>query len=152
MRKRFFLMLSLVLSIAVFSCKSQQKTTEDVTPPEPVVEKPSSQKEIIVQCPADMKKVDVLMAQQLEDVAETIKALKPKTVVITGHTAKLNSEREELAAVDKQIQLIIGYLDSIGALDYTDVVVENKGASTPIADHSDIAGRNLNRRVVITLE
>lgn len=78
--------------------------------------------------------------------------MKPKSIVVTGHTAKLDSEREEELAVNKQIQLIVEYLDSIGALDYTDVVVENKGASDPVADHSDISGRNQNRRVIITIE
>jgi len=155
-RKILFLMLS--LSVILFSCKSQPKEKQAEKPAvvqpvvvEPVVTQPETKGVYTVVCPANMKKIDPLMATKLNAIAEEIKATKPESITVVGHSAKLNSEREERLAAEREIKLIVDYLESVDALYGVNVKVENKGASEPLASHNDITVREQNRRVVITL-
>lgn len=154
MRKILFFMLS--LSVILFSCKSKPEEKPEVEEPPavetvPVVSEPEKKGEYVIVCPANMKKIDPLMATKLDAIAEEIKAAKPQSITVVGHSAKLNSEREEELAVKREIELVVNYLESVEALYGIDVKVENKGASEPLASHNDITARDKNRRVVITL-
>ena len=112
MRKILFLMLS--LSVILFSCKSQPKEKQAEKPAvvqpvvvEPVVTQPETKGVYTVVCPANMKKIDPLMATKLNAIAEEIKATKPESITVVGHSAKLNSEREERLAAEREIKLIV---------------------------------------------
>lgn len=153
MRKFLFVLLS--MSLILFSCKSQQKEKQQEEPPvveEPVIEESEHKAKFVITCPADMKKVDVLMASQLDSIADAIKETDAKSVEFVGHSAKLNSAREEEQAAGKAIELIVGYLEDANALYGVDVKIENKGASEPLGSHSDISARMENRRVEVTLK
>lgn len=151
MRKILYFMLA--LSLVFFSCKSEPKVVEEPVVEEPVVEEPVQETAgvFVVNCPANMQKVDVLMASKLDEIAESIRTIKPESVTFEGHTAMLDSARQEELASKKEINLIVSYLENIDALDDVKVIVENKGASDPLAPHNDIYSRSKNRRVVITL-
>lgn len=168
---RKFLFFIFAASLLVFSCKSQPKAKETVeesveTPSEvetveapteaPVVEAPApveAKKDFTIVCPADMSRVDSLMAQTLSEVADAIEELKPETVTFVGHSAKMDTERLEEKSAETQVKLIIEYLESVGALENVkDIVVQNKGATEPVVSHSDISGRTQNRRVQIYLQ
>lgn len=153
MRKVLFFMLA--LNLIFFSCKSAPEQEKAPVVEEPIVEEPvveHASNVFVINCPADMKKVDVLMASKLDEIAEIIKTTKPETVTFAGYTAKLNTEREEELASKSAVRSIVKYLENTDALDYVNVIVENKGASEPVASHNDIAARGENRRVVITLK
>lgn len=160
MRKILILILS--LSVILFSCESRPPCKSQLEEePQPVVEEPIEEEPVVktakplavftVNCPADMKEVDLIMANRLSEIASEIQALKPKTVIFTGYSAKLDSTYEEERVAEREITLIAEYLDNARVLDNVEVVVENKGASEPAESHSDISGRGANRRVVITL-
>lgn len=160
MRKILFFILS--LSVFLFSCKSKPAQKPEAEKPPvvqeeavvetaPVVSEPEKTGEYVIVCPANMKKIDPLMATKLDAIAEEIKTAKPQSITVVGHSAKLNSEREEELAAKREIELIVNYLESVEALYGIDVKVENKGASEPLASHNDITARDKNRRVVITL-
>lgn len=158
MRKILFCMFA--VSMIFVSCKSQPKTEKEQpaveetvteTVEEKVVETVKDGTEFIINFPPDMKKVDVLMANKLDSVAEAIKTRKPETVTFVGYTAQLNTTREEEKAVDKVLKLMVNYLEGKGALDDVKIVTENKGAAEPISSN-DITERARNRRVRITLK
>lgn len=158
MRKILFCMFA--VSMIFVSCKSQPKTEKEQpaveetvteTVEEKVVETVKDGTEFIINFPPDMKKVDVLMANKLDSVAEAIKTQKPETVTFVGYTAQLNTTREEEKAVDKVLKLMVNYLEGKGALDDVKIVTENKGAAEPISSN-DITERARNRRVRITLK
>ncbi|MEL3908573.1 MAG: hypothetical protein P1P64_06105 [Treponemataceae bacterium] len=157
MRKFLFVLLS--ISLILFSCKSQQKEEQEepvveeqtVEIPQETVSEPEYKDKFVVAYPADMKKVDILMASNLNAIAEAIKETKSQTVEFVGHTAKLNSAREEELAVDNAIRLIVEYLENIDALYGVNIKIENKAASDPLGSHNDISARSENRRVEITL-
>lgn len=91
-------------------------------------------------------------AQGLEEVADLIRDLRPRSMTVVGHTDSVGEEalNRELSlrrarAVQRWLEQRVG--DAMPA-----VVVEGRGEAQPVATNASAEGRALNRRVEFLLE
>lgn len=91
-------------------------------------------------------------AQGLQEVAELIRDLRPRSMTVVGHTDSVGEEalNRELSlrrarAVQRWLEQRVG--DAMPA-----VVVEGRGEAQPVATNASAEGRALNRRVEFLLE
>lgn len=92
--------------------------------------------------------IDSFTASKLDDIADTFTEQKVKKVIICGHSAKLNSKRDEDLIALQRAGAVGRYLQTKG-FSVEDITVEGKGADEPDGRHSEITDRFKNRRVEI---
>jgi len=85
---------------------------------------------------------------KLDDLASKLGQVNVETIVATGHTDSVGSEKYNMALSLRRANAVKAYLVSKGvAADR--ILVEGKGKLQPVASNKTAAGRAQNRRVVV---
>lgn len=93
--------------------------------------------------------IDAFTARKLDGIAEQLKAKEVTKIIITGHSAKMDSARDEDQLSLQRAVAVARYFESIGAFSSGSMTIESAGATRPAGSHADIAERKHNRRVEI---
>jgi outer membrane protein OmpA-like peptidoglycan-associated protein len=88
---------------------------------------------------------------KLDKIAEILKKYPDRDILVTGHTAAVDSEVERQALSEQRAQAVADYLIKVGARTKEHVLVKGMGSTQPIADNATEEGRKKNRRVEITI-
>ena len=120
----------------------------------PEVKETSSEYVSTIYFAPKMYKIDAFTAAKLNLLAEEIRAQNPKTISVTGHSDKLNSEKEENDIALKRAIAVAEYFENTGLFDnpLVPITAEGAGAAKPAEKHEDITLRDKNRRVEIGIE
>jgi len=89
--------------------------------------------------------------QTIAEIAQILKAIPGRKILVAGHTALAGTQRARLATSRERAQSVADYLVLLGARRADEIIVEGYGAEKPIADNKTQEGMALNRRVEITL-
>ncbi|MEM5947764.1 OmpA family protein [Spirochaetia bacterium 38H-sp] len=88
--------------------------------------------------------------KKLETLAENLKKIPGRTILITGHTADIGRPTAQKNLSIERAKKIVEQLVNLG-VDGSRLIYQGKGGTEPIADNSTEEGRALNRRVEITI-
>lgn len=161
--KKVRVLLLLLSVLFMFSCKSAPKQKEE-KPAEPektqeqeVVEetdKKANEKNMsddyyTVYFAPQSYQIDQFTAQILKEIGEDLKAKNVKKIVIYGHSAKLDSQKDEDRIALQRAIAVASYFQKMKLFDANNIIVEGKGAREPARNHSEITDRFKNRRVEI---
>ncbi|UTC82558.1 OmpA family protein [Treponema denticola] len=161
--KKVRVLLLLLSVLFMFSCKSAPKQKEE-KPAEPektqeqVVkeetdkkanEKNMSDDYYTVYFAPQSYQIDQFTAQILKEIGEDLKAKNVKKIVIYGHSAKLDSQKDEDRIALQRAIAVASYFQKMKLFDANNIIVEGKGAREPARSHSEITDRLKNRRVEI---
>jgi len=89
--------------------------------------------------------------QTIAEIAQILKAIPGRKILVAGHTALAGTQRERLRTSRERAQAVADYLVLLGARRADEIVVVGHGADKPITDNKTQEGMALNRRVEITL-
>ena len=157
--------LLLLIAAIVMGCSSQPKQPKE----EPVAEKqqaetaPAEEKtakpqqdeknstgdETTVYFAPKTYKIDTFTAQKLDSIAELLKAKNVTQIKIVGHSAKMDSTKEEEKLSLQRAYAVAQYFESTGAFTASNMTIAAAGAEQPTGSHTDISERKHNRRVEI---
>ena len=93
--------------------------------------------------------IDRFTAQILKEIGEDLKAKNVEKIVIYGHSAKLDSQKDEDRIALQRAIAVASYFQKMKLFDANNIIVEGKGAREPARNHSEITDRFKNRRVEI---
>ena len=164
-------LLFMLSALLLFSCKSAPKQTAE-QPKQAAEEIEQTEQPVQVQAPAEVEPekpepatstetgyavyfaplsytIDRFTAQKLDDIGEELASRNVKRITVTGHSAKLDSEKEEELIAFRRAVAVAQYFQDAGLFDSDDIVVEGRGAKEPAASHNEISDRFKNRRVEI---
>ncbi|UTC67996.1 MULTISPECIES: OmpA family protein [unclassified Treponema] len=161
--KKVRVLLLLLSVLLLFSCKSAPKQEEKPAEPEKVQEqemvkeetdKKAEQKDMqddfyVIYFAPQSYQIDQFTAQRLKEISEDLKAKNVKKIVISGHSAKLDSQKDEDRIALQRAIAVAGYFQKMKLFDANSIIVEGKGAAEPARTHSEITERFKNRRVEI---
>jgi outer membrane protein OmpA-like peptidoglycan-associated protein len=88
---------------------------------------------------------------KIREIAEILKAVPGRKILVAGHTALAGNEEAQLQTSIARAQAVADYLVQLGARRRSDITVRGYGAARPVADNQTAAGQALNRRVEITI-
>lgn len=157
--------LLLLIAAIVMGCSSQPKQPKE----EPVAEKqqaetaPAEEKtakpqqdeknstgdETTVYFASKTYKIDTFTAQKLDSIAELLKAKNVTQIKIVGHSAKMDSTKDEEKLSLQRALAVARYFESTGAFTASNMTISAAGAEQPTGSHTDISERKHNRRVEI---
>ena len=157
--------LLLLIVALVMGCASQPKQPKE----EPVAEKqqaetaPAEEKtakpqqdeknstgdETTVYFAPKTYKIDTFTAQKLDSIAELLKAKNVTQIKIVGHSAKMDSTKDEEKLSLQRALAVARYFESTGAFTASNMTISAAGAEQPTGSHTDISERKHNRRVEI---
>ena len=157
--------LLLLIAAIVMGCSSQPKQPKE----EPVAEKqqaetaPAEEKtakpqqdeknstgdETTVYFAPKTYKIDTFTAQKLDSIAELLKAKNVTQIKIVGHSAKMDSTKDEEKLSLQRALAVARYFESTGAFTADNMTVAAEGAQHPAGSHAEISERKHNRRVEI---
>ena len=157
--------LLLLIAAIVMGCSSQPKQPKE----EPVAEKqqaetaPAEEKtakpqqdeknstgdETTVYFAPKTYKIDTFTAQKLDSIAELLKAKNVTQIKIVGHSAKMDSTKDEEKLSLQRALAVARYFESTGAFTADNMSVSAEGATHPAGSHAEISERKNNRRVEI---
>ncbi|EMB39800.1 OmpA family protein [Treponema denticola] len=162
--KKVRVLLLLLSVLFMFSCKSAPKQKEE-KPAEPektqeqeVVKEETDKKAEEKNMPDDYYtvyfapqsyQIDRFTAQILKEIGEDLKAKNVEKIVIYGHSAKLDSQKDEDRIALQRAIAVANYFQKMKLFDANNIIVEGKGAREPARNHSEITDRFKNRRVEI---
>ena len=161
--KKVRVLLLLLSVLFMFSCKSAPKQKEE-KPAEPEktqeqeVVKEETEKANEKNMPDDYYtvyfapqsyQIDQFTAQILKEIGEDLKAKNVEKIVIYGHSAKLDSQKDEDRIALQRAIAVASYFQKMKLFDANNIIVEGKGAREPARNHSEITDRFKNRRVEI---
>lgn len=158
--KKIRVLLLLLSVLFMFSCKSApkqkeekpaepEKTQEQEVVKEEPVKKTDSKDYYTVYFAPQSYQIDQFTAQSLKKIAEDLKAKNVKKIVISGHSAKLDTQKDEDRIALQRAIAVANYFQKMKLFDANSIVVEGKGAREPAGSHSEITDRFKNRRVEI---
>ena len=158
--KKVRVLLLLLSVLFMFSCKSApkqkeekpaepEKTQEQEVVKEEPVKKTDSKDYYTVYFAPQSYQIDQFTAQSLKKIAEDLKAKNVKKIVISGHSAKLDTQKDEDRIALQRAIAVASYFQKMKLFDANNIIVEGKGASEPARSHSEITDRFKNRRVEI---
>jgi outer membrane protein OmpA-like peptidoglycan-associated protein len=101
--------------------------------------------------PADSAKITDETAKRLDAIGALLKGYTNKKMLIEGHTADVGDKGAQLELSKKRAQAVADYLVEKGVVKASQLVIEGKGGTVPLASNSTDEGRAKNRRVEITL-
>ena len=162
--KKVRVLLLLLSVLFMFSCKSAPKQKEE-KPAEPektqeqeIVKEETDKKAEEKNMPDDYYtvyfapqsyQIDQFTAQILKEIGEDLKAKNVEKIVIYGHSAKLDSQKDEDRISLQRAIAVASYFQKMKLFDANNIIVEGKGAREPARNHSEITDRFKNRRVEI---
>jgi len=89
--------------------------------------------------------------EKLRKIGAILKQYPERDILITGHTARIGTEKSCQILSEQRAKAVGDYLLSIGAKSEMQMTFQGKGSREPAADNSTEEGRKLNRRVEITI-
>jgi outer membrane protein OmpA-like peptidoglycan-associated protein len=89
--------------------------------------------------------------RKLQEIANILKAVPERNILIAGHAASTGDASGELKISRERAFSVADYLVSLGARTHNEIVVSGHGSSRPVADNATAEGRAANRRVEITI-
>ena len=101
--------------------------------------------------PADSAQITAETAKRLDAIAGLLKGYETKKLLIQGHTADVGDKKSQQELSQKRAQAVADYFVRKGVVKASQLVIEGKGGSVPLAKNDTDAGRAKNRRVEITL-
>jgi len=101
--------------------------------------------------PADSAEITAETAKRLEAIGKLLKDYADKKMLIEGHTADVGDKGAQLGLSKKRAQAVADYLVRKGVVKSSQLVIEGKGGTVPVANNNTDEGRAKNRRVEITL-
>ena len=88
---------------------------------------------------------------KLAEIAEILKTIPGKRIMVAGHTALAGTPEEQRRTSQVRAEAVANYLVSSGARSADEITVVGFGAERPIAGNDTAAGMEANRRVEITI-
>ena len=88
---------------------------------------------------------------KLREIAEILKAVPGKRILVAGHTAMAGTRDDQLRTSLERAQAAAAYLAARGARRMNEITVQGYGSDRPIADNRSPEGMAANRRVEITI-
>jgi outer membrane protein OmpA-like peptidoglycan-associated protein len=88
---------------------------------------------------------------KIQEIAEILKTLPGRKLLIAGHTAQAGTRREQMRTSVQRAQAAADYLVFLGARRPEEITARGYGAERPVADSTTAEGQALNRRVEITI-
>ncbi len=101
--------------------------------------------------PADSAEITADTAKRLDSIGNLLKGYTNKKMLIQGHTADVGDKGAQLDLSKKRAQAVADYLVRKGVVKASQLVIEGKGGTVPLASNASDEGRAKNRRVEITL-
>jgi outer membrane protein OmpA-like peptidoglycan-associated protein len=101
--------------------------------------------------PADSAEITAETAKRLDAIGDLLKGYANKKMLIEGHTADVGDKGAQLELSKKRAQAVADYLVKKGVVKASQLVIEGKGGTVPLASNATDEGRAKNRRVEITL-
>ncbi len=101
--------------------------------------------------PADSAQITADTAKRLDAIGNLLKGYSGKKMLIEGHTADVGDKASQLTLSKKRAQAVADYLVKKGVVKGSQLVIEGKGGTVPLAGNDTDEGRAKNRRVEITL-
>ena len=157
--------LLLLIAAIVMGCSSQpkqpkkepvaEKQQAETAPAEEKTAKPqqdeknSTGDETTVYFAPKTYKIDTFTAQKLDSIAELLKAKNVTQIKIVGHSAKMDSTKDEEKLSLQRALAVARYFESTGAFTASNMTISAAGAEQPTGSHTDISERKHNRRVEI---
>jgi outer membrane protein OmpA-like peptidoglycan-associated protein len=89
--------------------------------------------------------------RKVREIAEILRTVPGRKLLITGHTALAGSAAGQMTVSQQRAQAVADYLVSLGARRAEEITVQGYGATRPVADNANPAGQARNRRVEITI-
>jgi outer membrane protein OmpA-like peptidoglycan-associated protein len=89
--------------------------------------------------------------QKLREIADILKTIPGKNILVSGHTAMAGTRVERQSTSLQRAQAAASYLVALGARRINEITVHGYGADRPIADNGTPQGMEANRRVEITI-
>ncbi|MGI5173329.1 OmpA family protein [Treponema sp. OMZ 840] len=93
--------------------------------------------------------IDRFTAQKLDTIAQALAEQKVKRIIISGHSARLNSEKDEERIALQRAIAVAQHFQATKLFDAESITVIGKGAREPAGPHTEITDRFKNRRVEI---
>jgi outer membrane protein OmpA-like peptidoglycan-associated protein len=87
---------------------------------------------------------------RLSSIADTLKKIKGRTILVRGHTAKYGAVETQVSLSAERAKTIVDFLVSQG-IPPERLIYEGRGASEPVATNDTEDGRIQNRRVEIII-
>lgn len=101
--------------------------------------------------PAESAQITADTAKRLDAIAALLKGYESKKILIQGHTADVGDKKSQKDLSLKRAQAVADYFVRKGVLKASQLVIEGKGGTVPLAPNDKDEGRAKNRRVEITL-
>jgi outer membrane protein OmpA-like peptidoglycan-associated protein len=101
--------------------------------------------------PADSAAINEEIAKRLDAIAKLLKGYENKKLLIQGHTAGVGDKKSQQELSVKRAKAVGDYFVRKGLVKASQLIIEGKGGSVPLASNDTDAGRAKNRRVEITL-
>ncbi len=101
--------------------------------------------------PAESAQITADTAKRLDAIGGLLKGYTNKKMLIEGHTADVGDKASQLDLSKKRAQAVADYLVRKGVVKSSQLVIEGKGGTVPLASNDTDEGRAKNRRVEITL-
>jgi outer membrane protein OmpA-like peptidoglycan-associated protein len=101
--------------------------------------------------PAESAQITADTAKRLDGIAVLLKGYESKKILIQGHTADVGDKKSQQVLSLKRAQAVADYFVRKGVLKASQLVIEGKGGTVPLAPNDKDEGRAKNRRVEITL-
>ncbi len=175
--KKIAILILLVAPMVLFSCKTapkeaEQEDTQNVQtekqteapvaekpepapekePEKPVEEEPAevvTESQHVMYFAPESAVIDGLVAYKLDALAEDIRMKGIRDVKVVGHSAKLDTVKQEKNISRQRALAVAEYLQNLGVPENGKIRVEGMGAEEPVASHTDITKRGMNRRVEV---
>jgi outer membrane protein OmpA-like peptidoglycan-associated protein len=104
-----------------------------------------------IQFPPDSALLWVSEQRKLARIAEILRAYPERDLLVTGHTARIGSEESSQALSEQRARAVGDFLLSLGAVAPSRLITRGMGSREPLADNASEEGRQLNRRVELTI-
>ena len=89
--------------------------------------------------------------RKLEEIADILKAISARKIIITGHTALAGTPEDRLITSQARAAEIAAFLISLGVRSEDEITTQGFGSDRPIATNDTPEGMARNRRVEITI-
>jgi outer membrane protein OmpA-like peptidoglycan-associated protein len=101
--------------------------------------------------PGDSATITADTARRLDAIAKLLRGYESKKLLIQGHTADVGDKKSQQELSLKRAKAVGDYFVRKGVVKASQLVIEGKGGSVPLAKNDTDEGRAKNRRVEITL-
>ena len=123
----------------------EEITEEEITEEEITITLPS------IHFAANSMELSQAERRKLQEIAEILKTVSKRKILVSGHTAMAGTEQNRLRISQQRASVVATYLAQLGARRLDEIYIQGFGAGRPIASNRTTRGMALNRRVEITI-